>query len=45
MLVVHSVVTRLDRNVLINPHHPSFAAIAAGPPEPVIWDRRLFRRD
>ncbi len=45
VLVVPSVVSRLDRNVLINQDHPAFAAITSGPPEAVVWDRRLFRRE
>ena len=42
VLVVPSVVARKEANVLINPQHPDFSAIAAGAPEPVIWDARLF---
>jgi hypothetical protein len=43
-LTVPSVVTRIDRNLLLNPAHPSFAEIAVGPELPVAWDHRLFRR-
>ncbi len=42
ILLVPSVVARLDRNVLINPAHPDFALIEASLHEPVFWDRRLF---
>ena len=42
ILLVPSVVARLDRNVLINPAHPEFALIEASLHEPVYWDRRLF---
>jgi RES domain-containing protein len=42
VLVVPSVVARREGNVLINPQHPAFSKIAAGTPEPVIWDARLF---
>lgn len=42
ILLVPSVVARLDRNVLINPAHPEFATIQASLHEPVYWDRRLF---
>jgi RES domain-containing protein len=42
ILIVPSVVARLDNNVLINPSHPDFAGIAAGLHQPVYWDRRLF---
>lgn len=43
VLTVPSVVSRYDRNVLINPAHPDFGRIACGEPAPVIWDRRLVR--
>lgn len=42
ILLVPSVVARLDRNVLINPSHPEFTAIRASLHQPVFWDRRLF---
>jgi RES domain-containing protein len=42
ILLVPSVVARLDRNVLINPAHPEFGMIQASLHEPVYWDRRLF---
>lgn len=42
ILMVPSVVARLDSNVLINPHHPEFPAIQASLHKPVFWDRRLF---
>ncbi len=42
VLLVPSVVARLDRNVLINPAHPHFAAIEASLHQQVFWDRRLF---
>ena len=44
VLVVPSVVTRREGNVLINPQHPDFNRIVAGRPEPVVWDARLFGR-
>jgi len=43
VLLVPSVVTRLERNVVINPVHPDFARIQASKPKPVEWDPRLFR--
>jgi RES domain-containing protein len=43
ILSVPSLVSRHDRNLLINPEHPEFARIRFGAPEPVIWDPRLFR--
>ena len=42
LLLVPSVVARLDMNVLINPLHPEFPRIATGLHLPVHWDRRLF---
>lgn len=44
VLVVPSVVTLVERNVLINQDHPDFRKIRASAPKPVIWDDRLFRR-
>lgn len=41
-LVVPSVVTRREGNVLINPQHPDCRAIVAGKPEPVVWEARPF---
>jgi RES domain-containing protein len=42
ILIVPSVVARLDRNVLINPGHSEFGTITASLHEPVYWDKRLF---
>lgn len=42
ILLVPSVVARVDRNVLINPAHPEFGDIRTSLHEPVFWDRRLF---
>lgn len=42
ILLVPSVIARVERNVLINPNHPEFAGIEASLHEPVYWDRRLF---
>ena len=42
ILLVPSVVARVDRNVLINPAHGEFAQVECGLHEPVFWDRRLF---
>ena len=44
VLFVPSVVTRYERNVLINPAHPDFSRIVASRPSPVVWDQRLFAR-
>ena len=42
LLLVPSVVARMERNVLINPEHPEFDRLAHGLHQPVWWDRRLF---
>lgn len=43
VLLVPSVVTRIERNVLINQAHPDFAKIRASKPQAVRWDARLWR--
>ncbi|KQU86363.1 hypothetical protein ASD00_31205 [Ensifer sp. Root31] len=42
ILIVPSVVARLDNNILINPTHPEFSNITMSLHQPVYWDRRLF---
>jgi RES domain-containing protein len=42
VLIVPSVVTPFERNVLINQEHPDFARIRASQPLPVRWDARLW---
>ena len=42
ILLVPSVVARLENNILINPAHPQFPNLAASLHQPVFWDRRLF---
>lgn len=42
LLLVPSVVVRMERNVLINPFHPDFGRVTHGLAEPVRWDDRLF---
>nr|WP_210337747.1 RES family NAD+ phosphorylase [Ensifer sp. ENS02] len=42
VLIVPSVVARLDQNIIINPAHPDFASITVSLHQPVYWDRRLF---
>lgn len=42
ILIVPSVVARVDRNVVINSEHPDFRRIRAGREIPVWWDERLF---
>lgn len=42
ILLVPSVVARMERNLLINPAHADAARIAPGLETPVTWDARLF---
>lgn len=42
ILMVPSVVARLELNILINPDHPEFARITTSIHKPVWWDRRMF---
>jgi RES domain-containing protein len=42
VLLVPSVVTRLERNVLINQEHPDSSRIRASQPVQVRWDERLW---
>ena len=42
LLIVPSVVARIEKNFLINPEHPEFRHLTTGLHQPVWWDRRLF---
>lgn len=42
LLVVPSVVARIERNFLLNPDHPEFSRVTHGLHQPVWWDLRLF---
>ena len=42
ILIVPSVVARVDNNILINPLHAEFPLLMASLHKPVYWDRRLF---
>jgi len=42
ILIVPSVVARIENNVLINPNHPDFVHVTSGLEKPVTWDSRLF---
>lgn len=42
LLIVPSVVARIEKNFLINPQHPEFRQLTTGLHQPVWWDRRLF---
>lgn len=43
-LFVPSVVTRVERNVLINQEHPDFSRLRESQPLPVRWDARLWKK-
>lgn len=42
LLLVPSIVARMELNVLINPEHGEFPRITHSLHQPVWWDRRLF---
>ena len=42
VLMVPSVVARLEFNAVVNPAHPDFSRVRVSAPEAVVWDRRLF---
>jgi RES domain-containing protein len=44
ILLVPSVVARLEWNALVNPSHPDAAHLNLSASEKVVWDRRLFER-
>jgi RES domain-containing protein len=44
VLMVPSVATLVERNVLINQDHPAFPLLRASRPVPVRWDARLWKR-
>ena len=44
ILLVPSVVARMEKNILINPEHAEFSRITHSLHEPVWWDDRLFGR-
>jgi RES domain-containing protein len=44
VLLVPSIATRVERNLLFNPRHKQFALLGVSEPKPVWWDPRLFRR-
>ena len=45
ILIVPSVVARMEHNVVINRRHSDSEDLVVGLETPVWWDRRLFRRD
>ena len=42
LLLVPSIVARMELNVLINPEHAEFPRVTHSLHQPVWWDRRLF---
>lgn len=44
VLLVPSVVAKLEWNALVNPTHPDAARLSLSPAQPVVWDKRLFTR-
>ena len=42
ILIVPSVVARMEHNVVINSRHPEFTDLMASPERPVFWDERLL---
>jgi RES domain-containing protein len=44
LLLVPSVVARLDQNALVNTLHPDAKLLVPSSPQPVIWDKRLFEK-
>ena len=42
ILIVPSVVVRMERNIVINAGHPEFSRVTPGAETPVWWDGRLF---
>jgi RES domain-containing protein len=45
LLIVPSVVARMEKNFLLNPAHPEFRLVRASLHRPVWWDGRLFSPD
>ncbi|WP_046061098.1 RES family NAD+ phosphorylase [Methylotuvimicrobium alcaliphilum] len=43
ILIVPSVIARLDQNALVNPLHPDANNFIVSEPKKVIWDKRLFQ--
>ena len=43
ILIVPSVVARMERNIVINCRHSSFEGLAVGLETPVWWDQRLLQ--
>ncbi len=44
ILIVPSMVARIEHNIVINGRHPEFKGLTVGLETPVWWDQRLFPR-
>jgi RES domain-containing protein len=44
LLIVPSIVARVEWNILINPDHAEFGKVTYSLHQPVWWDERFFRR-
>ena len=44
VLVVPSVIAKLEWNAIVNPLHPDACRLVVSPSQKVIWDQRLFGR-
>lgn len=42
-LRVPSAIVPVERNVLVNPHHPQMASVQTGEPQPWLYDGRLVK--
>ncbi len=42
ILIVPSVIARMEQNVVINSRHAEFSNLMVGPEKPVFWDERLL---
>lgn len=42
LLIVPSLVARIESNFLLNPDHPEFKKVTASLRQPIWWDARLF---
>ena len=44
ILIVPSMLARLDANALVNPNHPDAKKLIISLPKKIVWDKRLFRK-
>lgn len=45
ILIIPSVIAKIDQNALVNPLHPDAKKLVISAPQKVIWDKRLFQRN